>query len=149
MKKSIGMLGTLALMMAAAGYGNPYPKEHKGLYEDVAAAGLLIGEYPPGTPNRAEHFPARTRIISGLSLGVAVVEAREHGSGAMITAERALEQDRDVFAVPGNVDAENSRGCIRPAPPTPAAISPCATASSAACPWASWWWRRGSTAAAP
>ena len=105
--------GGAPVCVVAGGLDVPYPKEHSGLYSDVAAAGLLISEYPPGTPNRADHFPTRNRIISGLSLGVVVVEAREHGSGAMITAERALDQNRDVFAVPGNVDAENSRGCIR------------------------------------
>ena len=105
--------GGAPVCVVAGGIDVPYPKEHRGLYEDVAASGLLISEYPPGTPNKAEHFPVRNRIISGLSLGVVVVEAREHGSGAMITADLALEQNRDVFAVPGNVDAEGSRGCIR------------------------------------
>jgi len=95
------------------GIDMPYPWENRFLYEDVAAAGLLISEYPPGTENRGSHFPVRNRIISGLSLGVVVVEAREFGSGAMITANLALEQNRDVFAVPGNVDAPHSRGCIR------------------------------------
>ena len=91
----------------------PYPKGNRFLYEDVAAAGLLMSEYPPGTENLGSHFPVRNRILSGLSLGVVVVEANEFGSGAIITANHALDQGRDVFAVPGNVDAKSSRGCNR------------------------------------
>lgn len=80
-----------------------YPKENRYLYQDVAAAGLLISEYPPGTETRSGHFPARNRIISGLSLGVVVVEGAQ-GSGTGITAKIAVDQNRDVFAVPGPVD---------------------------------------------
>ena len=105
--------GGTVVSVLGGGIDMPYPWENRFLYEDVAAAGLLISEYPPGTENRGSHFPVRNRIISGLSLGVVVVEAREFGSGAMITANLALEQNRDVFAVPGNVDAPHSRGCIR------------------------------------
>ena len=86
-----------------------YPPENRWLYEDVAAAGALISEYPPGTENKGEHFPVRNRIISGLSLGVAAVEATEH-SGTLITMRLALDQGRDAFAVPGNADAPMSRG---------------------------------------
>lgn len=84
-----------------------YPKENRYLYQDVAAAGLLISEYPPGTGVRRDHFPARNRIISGLSLGVVVVEGG-CPSGTQITAKAALDQNRDVFAVPGPVDAPMS-----------------------------------------
>ncbi len=105
--------GGRAVCVLGGGIDVPYPWENRFLYEDVAATGLLISEYPPGTENRGSHFPVRNRIISGLSLGVVVVEAREFGSGAMITANLALDQNRDVFAVPGNVDAPHSRGCIR------------------------------------
>ena len=105
--------GGRAVCVLGGGIDVPYPWENRFLYEDVAAAGLLISEYPPGTENMGSHFPVRNRIISGLSLGVVVVEAREFGSGAIITANLALEQNRDVFAVPGNIDAPNSRGCIR------------------------------------
>lgn len=80
-----------------------YPRENRFLYQDVAASGLLISEYPPGTETKREHFPARNRIISGLSLGVVVVEGG-YGSGTRITAHNALDQGRDVFAVPGPVD---------------------------------------------
>lgn len=86
-----------------------YPKENKGLFEDVAAAGALISEYPPGTQVRGEHFPVRNRIISGLSLGVVAVEGALK-SGTLITAGLALDQNRDVFAVPGPVDAPMSAG---------------------------------------
>ncbi|MCL1807760.1 MAG: DNA-processing protein DprA [Oscillospiraceae bacterium] len=89
-----------------------YPAENKELYEDIAAAGLILSEYPPGTRAEGQHFPARNRIISGLSLGVLVVEAPP-GSGALITANHALEQGRDIFAVPGNIDNRESEGCHR------------------------------------
>lgn len=84
-----------------------YPKENKFLYQDVAAAGLLISEYPPGTEAKGTNFPVRNRIISGLSLGVVVVEGG-FVSGTQITARAALEQNRDVFAVPGPVDGPMS-----------------------------------------
>jgi DNA processing protein len=89
-----------------------YPYENRYLYDDVAAAGALISEYPPGTPPAGSHFPVWNRIISGLSLATLVVEAPEK-SGALITAGTALEQGRDVFAVPGPIDAPNSLGCNR------------------------------------
>ena len=87
-----------------------YPHESRYLYEDVASAGVLLSEYPPGTEPASGHFPVRNRIISGLSLAALVVEAPEK-SGALITAATALEQGRDVFAVPGPIDAPASVGC--------------------------------------
>lgn len=87
-----------------------YPKENRYLYEDVAAAGALISEYPPGTEPSRGHFPVRNRILSGLCTATLVVEAPER-SGALITANTALEQGRDVYAIPGPIDAPASRGC--------------------------------------
>lgn len=84
-----------------------YPWESRFLYQDVLASGLLISEYPPGTRPNPGNFPIRNRIISGLSLGVVVVEGG-YRSGTQITAHAALEQNRDVFAVPGPVDGPMS-----------------------------------------
>ena len=89
-----------------------YPPENRYLYEDVAAAGALVSEYPPGTSPEARHFPVRNRIMSGLCVATLVVEAPAR-SGALITAGMALEQGRDVFAVPGPIDAPASVGCNR------------------------------------
>lgn len=89
-----------------------YPSGNRLLYEDVAVRGCLLSEYPPGTQPLSAHFPVRNRIIAGLTLGCLVVEAPED-SGALITARLALEQGRDVFAVPGNVGSVKSRGCNR------------------------------------
>ncbi|MGN0406360.1 MAG: DNA-processing protein DprA [Bariatricus sp.] len=89
-----------------------YPKEHKGLYTDLAAKGGILSEYPPGTPPLASHFPARNRLISGLADVVLVMEAKEK-SGSLITADMALEQGRDVYALPGPAESALSRGCHR------------------------------------
>ena len=86
-----------------------YPPENKSLFDDVASSGAIISEYPPGVPAVKTHFPARNRILSGIALGVAVIEAPKK-SGALITASRALEQGRDVFTLPGNVDAKSCEG---------------------------------------
>ena len=87
-----------------------YPPENAGLFAQVAEQGCLISEYPPGVQPNARHFPARNRIISGLSDGVVVAQASER-SGALITARWAAEQGRDVFAVPGPAGEPLSRGC--------------------------------------
>ena len=78
----------------------PYPAVNRYLYEDVAAAGALISEYPPGTEPKGFHFPRRNRILSGLALGVLAVECKLH-SGTMSTVRHAMDQDRDIFAIPG------------------------------------------------
>lgn len=87
-----------------------YPPENAELYDEIAAKGLIISEYPPGTPPHAFRFPERNRIISGISKGVLVTEAGV-GSGSMITADTAIEQGRELYVVPGSIFSETSRGC--------------------------------------
>ncbi len=86
-----------------------YPPENEDLYEKIAANGAIITEFPFSTLPKGPHFPARNRIISGMSLGVVVVEANEK-SGSLITARTALEQGREVFAVPGSIDSPGTKG---------------------------------------
>lgn len=89
-----------------------YPRKHKALFQETERLGCIFSEYAPGSPPLGWHFPRRNRIISGLSCGVVVVEAPER-SGSLLTAKHALEQGRDVFVVPGNVDMESFRGSNR------------------------------------
>ena len=92
-----------------SGVDRIYPHEHATLADEVARAGLVISEYPPGAPPLAFHFPMRNRLICGLSRAVVVIEANEK-SGSLITAACALEQGREVMAVPGNVLSGRNRG---------------------------------------
>lgn len=98
---------TLAVM--GSGFNHIYPKENKGLAEEIAQNGAVISEFPIDTEPLKQNFPRRNRVISGLSLGVLVAEAAQN-SGALITADFALEQGREVFALPGKVDSRNSFG---------------------------------------
>lgn len=104
--------GGRVVSVLGGGIDKRYPASSAPLYDDVAAAGCLISEYPPGTETNGKHFPVRNRIISGLSLGVVVVESAVKG-GSLLTANHALDQDRDVFAVPGPVDVPTSGGTNR------------------------------------
>lgn len=99
--------GGRTIAVLGCGVDIVYPPEHARLMAQIIEAGAVLAEYPPGTPPLKHQFPARNRIISGLSLGVVVVEGRED-SGALITADCALEQGREVFAVPGGIFEQTS-----------------------------------------
>jgi DNA processing protein len=98
---------TIAVLGSGVDY--IYPPEHAPLAAQIEQTGLVVSEYPPGTPSLPHHFPMRNRLISGLSLAVVVIEASEK-SGSLITAGCALEQGREVMAVPGNVLSGRNRG---------------------------------------
>lgn len=112
-----GALKSGSHVVAVLGFGADvvYPAKNRELFAGIEKQGCLLTEYVPGTPAHSWHFPQRNRIISGLSAGVLVVESPEK-SGAMITARYAMEQGRDVYAVPGNVDSltcSGSNGLLR------------------------------------
>ena len=102
--------GGRTIAVLGSGVLNVYPPEHKDLAKDVIRHGALLSEAPPLMQPMSGMFPQRNRIITGMSLGVVVVEAAER-SGALVSAKHAMEQGREVFAVPGRVDSRTSRGC--------------------------------------
>lgn len=101
--------GGATVAVCGTGLDRVFPARHRELAHEIAARGALLSEFPTGTPPLADHFPRRNRIISGLSLGVLVVEAAPR-SGSLITARLALEQGREVFAIPGSIHSPMSRG---------------------------------------
>ena len=102
--------GGRTIAVLASGVLNVYPPEHIGLADQVIEHGALLSEAPPYAEPLSGAFPQRNRLISGLSMGVVVVEAADR-SGALITARHAMEQGREVFAGPGRIDSRTSRGC--------------------------------------
>ena len=103
-----GALATIAVV--GTGLDRVYPKQHRVLAHRIAQCGILLSEYPLGTPPLAANFPKRNRIIAGLSRGTLVVEAALQ-SGSLITARLATEQGKDVFAIPGSIHSTQARGC--------------------------------------
>ena len=101
--------GGPVVSLLAGGVDVPFPRENRFLFEDVAVAGALISEYPPGTPHKSGHFDPRNRILSGLCLGVLAVECKSSG-GTMLTVNHALDQGREVYAVPVGLDEKCARG---------------------------------------
>jgi DNA processing protein len=111
---SVAHLGALegggrTIAVLGSGIDVIYPSENRNLFYQIIKQGAILSEFPMGSPPEGGHFPKRNRIISGLSMGVVIVQASSE-SGSLITAGYALEQGREVFAVPGNVGAEGSRG---------------------------------------
>jgi len=105
-------MGGRTIAVLGCGVHDVYPRDHRGLADQITQHGAVITEFPPGARPERHHFPRRNRIISGLSLGVLIPEAPE-ASGALITATYAGEQGRDVFAVPGNIFHASSTGANR------------------------------------
>ncbi len=100
---------TLAVLGSGIDDNSIYPYSHKSLAERIIKNGALISEYEPGTPGLKHHFPERNRIVAGLSVGILIVEAQKR-SGSLITAKLALEQGKDIFAIPGPIFSKMSEG---------------------------------------
>lgn len=114
---SVAHIGAIAgggrtLAVLGCGVDVVYPPENRTLYRQVIDHGAVLSEFPMGSPPEGMHFPRRNRIISGLSIGVVVIQASAR-SGSLITADYAIEQGREVFAIPGNIGADGSRGTNR------------------------------------
>lgn len=105
-------VGGRTIAVLGCGVDIVYPRENRHLFEEIMVHGAVISEFPMSTPPEGMNFPRRNRIISGLSLGVVIVQASSR-SGSLITARLALEQNRDVFAVPGNIGMDGSQGTNR------------------------------------
>jgi DNA processing protein len=105
---SDGTVATVAVV--GTGLDRVYPRQHRDLAHRIASRGLIVSEYPVGTPPLAQNFPKRNRIIAALTHGTVVVEAAVQ-SGSLITAKQAAEQGKEVFAIPGSIHAPQSRGC--------------------------------------
>ena len=102
--------GLATIAIVGTGLDRVYPRQHRDLAHRIAQNGLILSEYPLGTPPLAPNFPRRNRLISGLSQATLVVEAALQ-SGSLITAKQALEQGRDVMAIPGSIHSTQSKGC--------------------------------------
>jgi len=102
--------GGKTIAVLGSGFKHIYPKQNRSLFYHIAKKGLLISEYPPDQPALRHHFPERNRIISGLSMGTLVIEATER-SGTLITVDQALDQGREVYAVPGSPLIPQTKGC--------------------------------------
>jgi DNA processing protein len=110
-KMALGCAGkTIAVL--GGGFRHIYPKENVVLYKQITEKGLVLSEYPPDVPPKRFHFPERNRVISALSFGTLVIEAKEK-SGTLITVDQALDQGREVYAVPGSPLIPQTKGCHR------------------------------------